>query len=131
MEGCKHNNADYRSIHDGCCSCHISPPCSYCTDQEEYCKDCGEVIEEYSPPTLTESLAAVWKPEPFKPRPCGDGLLTRIALDSSSGSTMEYTGTYEGNVSNADLLKYFGEGSWGYRFGYCQNGRFKFTKITD
>lgn len=25
---------------DGCCSCHISPPCSYCTTAKEYCPEC-------------------------------------------------------------------------------------------
>jgi hypothetical protein len=131
MNECAHNNVDYRSIREGCCACHINPPCSYCTDQEEYCKDCGEVIIEYEAPSLTESIFNAWKSEPFKPKPCGDGILTKINMDSSSGSTMHYTGTYEGDVCNADLLKYFGEGSWGYRFGYCSMGRFSFTKITD
>jgi len=34
---------------DGCCSCHISPPCGFCTryadanlDEPEYCDRCGE-----------------------------------------------------------------------------------------
>lgn len=26
---------------DKCCSCHINPPCSYCTDSREYCPECG------------------------------------------------------------------------------------------
>ncbi len=26
---------------DSCCSCHISPPCSYCTDSREYCPVCN------------------------------------------------------------------------------------------
>jgi hypothetical protein len=25
---------------DGCCSCHIHPPCSYCTDDGQYCDTC-------------------------------------------------------------------------------------------
>lgn len=29
---------------DGCCSCHISPPCSYCVDTYE-CADCGARVE--------------------------------------------------------------------------------------
>jgi hypothetical protein len=24
-------------LRDGCCSCHINPPCSYCIDAEYYC----------------------------------------------------------------------------------------------
>lgn len=26
---------------EGCCSCHINPPCSYCVDAAEYCPECG------------------------------------------------------------------------------------------
>lgn len=26
---------------DGCCSCHINPPCSYCTEPNAYCGKCG------------------------------------------------------------------------------------------
>lgn len=31
---------------DGCCSCHINPPCGYCTIQTEYCPVCGWSAEE-------------------------------------------------------------------------------------
>lgn len=31
---------------EGCCSCHINPPCSYCTTQTEYCPICGWSAEE-------------------------------------------------------------------------------------
>lgn len=26
---------------DGCCSCHINPPCSYCTEPNFFCNTCG------------------------------------------------------------------------------------------
>lgn len=26
---------------DGGCSCHINPPCSYCTENRSYCPECG------------------------------------------------------------------------------------------
>lgn len=36
---------------DGCCSCHINPPCGYCTEPNAYCPECGwsakEEQEEY------------------------------------------------------------------------------------
>lgn len=31
---------------EGCCSCHINPPCSYCTTQTEYCPVCGWSAED-------------------------------------------------------------------------------------
>ena len=33
---------------DGSCSCHINPPCSYCTNKDHYCELCGwSHLEEY------------------------------------------------------------------------------------
>jgi hypothetical protein len=26
---------------EGSCSCHINPPCGYCTEQNAYCEECG------------------------------------------------------------------------------------------
>lgn len=55
--------------------------------------------------------------------------------DSSSGSTMEYTGKYEGPVTAQDIIDYFGVGSWGKRGPYLtgdkSRGSFRYTKITD
>lgn len=31
---------------EGCCSCHINPPCGYCTTPSEYCPECGWSAEE-------------------------------------------------------------------------------------
>jgi hypothetical protein len=30
-----------RGSEDGCCSCHIAPPCGWCTDQFLACTECG------------------------------------------------------------------------------------------
>ncbi len=30
---------------EGCCSCHINPPCSYCTSHA-ICEECGEMVLE-------------------------------------------------------------------------------------
>lgn len=42
---------------DGCCSCHINPPCGYCTTQTEFCPECGWSAEEEQ----NEYLAEVYK----------------------------------------------------------------------
>ena len=31
---------------EGCCTCHINPPCSYCTTQTAYCPECGWSAED-------------------------------------------------------------------------------------
>ncbi|MCM1170203.1 MAG: hypothetical protein NC324_09750 [Bacteroides sp.] len=38
-DGCKGIIAK-RKI-EGSCSCHINPPCAYCTTPKEYCPECG------------------------------------------------------------------------------------------
>jgi len=38
FNGCKGIMVDDR---DGCCYCHISPPCGYCTAIKTYCLECG------------------------------------------------------------------------------------------
>lgn len=39
---------------EGCCSCHINPPCSYCTEQTAFCPDCGWSAEEEQDEYLAE-----------------------------------------------------------------------------
>lgn len=38
---------------EGCCSCHINPPCGYCTTDTAYCPDCNWVssndVEQIDP----------------------------------------------------------------------------------
>lgn len=31
---------------DDCCSCHLHPPCSYCTDQHLQCTECNALPDE-------------------------------------------------------------------------------------
>ena len=35
-----------KKIIDWCCSCHISPPCGFCTTQVEKCKLCWDIQTE-------------------------------------------------------------------------------------
>lgn len=133
VKECKHLNITSRPKHDdSCCSCHINPPCSYCTDLIEYCTDCGEEIEQEC--NITNSYNkdhTRFFDRKFTPVKCGNGFITGYQCDGRSGSTMVFEGTYIGDVTNTNLLEYFGTGTFGHRFGYCGGGNFKFTKITD
>src|ERR1035437_2315837 len=43
-ERCNRNNCDgiiNEHPKEGCCSCHINPPCSFCTTANQYCPVCG------------------------------------------------------------------------------------------
>lgn len=116
------------------CSCHIHPPCSACVDNKLTCKSCGwefdppppEHAYRYEGPGITGS---------YVKRPSvelGEGKrIFDFDYDSSSGSTMHYTGKCTPNVTPADILAYFGRGTFGHRGPHIHNGNFSFTKITD
>lgn len=113
------------------CSCHISPPCSYCTDTKLVCDECGEAAPEETYRAVGGNLSERLSTK----RPMadlGDGKkLFDYDYDSRSGSTMVYSGKYEGPVTAADIFKYFGDGTFGHRGPSLHDGRFHYTKITD
>jgi hypothetical protein len=51
--------------------------------------------------------------------------------DSRSGSSMQYRGRYEGNVTAADIIELLGDGTFGHRGPILDHGTFTYTKITD
>ena len=65
-------------------------------------------------------------------RDLGDGKrIFDCDYNSSSGSTMEYRGRYEGPVTAEDIIKLLGDGTFGHRGPRMINGSFTYTKITD
>lgn len=116
------------------CSCHISPPCCACTDNRLTCEDCG--LEEEKP-VNEEKYRTVGGgiSERYSTRPSvelGEGKrIFDFDYDSSSGSTMVYRGKYKGDVTAEDILRYFGDGTFGHRGPSLRNGCFTYTKITD
>lgn len=75
---------------------------------------------------------AEWVPNKKPSIDLGDGKrIFDYDYDSSSGSTMVYSGRYEGNVTSEDIIKALGDGSFGHRGPFFQDGRFTYTKITD
>ena len=45
---------------DVCCSCHINPPCSYCTDISYMCGECGEEPEDAFKESIKEQKNNGW-----------------------------------------------------------------------
>ena len=52
---------------DSCCSCHINPPCDYCTTAREYCPVCGwegrdeqEESERIQSSAITKEQREAW-----------------------------------------------------------------------
>ena len=122
------------------CSCHISPPCSACTDNRLTCDACGwEEPEPEPPPPPTQSERDGWARrqaewEAARKRghtfPSG-GRIFNVDHDGRSGSTMVFSGEYEGDVTAKDIFEYLGDGTFGHRGPYLGRGRFTYTKITD
>lgn len=113
------------------CSCHINPPCSACLSVKLTCNGCGEEIKgnsEIQPWfSYTQPGHSSRKVHQFR-----EGVrIFNWGYDSSSGSTMVYTGEYEGEVTKEDIISYFGDGTFGHRGPSFYNGRFTYTKITD
>lgn len=116
------------------CSCHINPPCSSCVDNKLTCDNCGweepEIKNEETYQHVGGGIIAS-----FFTRPSHDfGNGKRIFdydYDSSSGSTMVFKGRYKGDVTEKDILDYFGDGTFGHLGPYLNNGIFTYTKITD
>jgi len=117
------------------CSCRISPPCSSCTDVKITCNYCGweeEYTFESAPESAQKAPSTEWWRRKKGSHDFGNGKrIFDYDYDSSSGSTMVYTGRYEGDVTAADIIAVIGDGTFGHRGPFMDNGRFTYTKITD
>lgn len=119
---------------DGDCSCHINPPCSACQNSLLACNNCDWRDEKV--PVSTGSYRLLESYSRNRTVTIGEGKqLIDFTYDSSSGSTMHYTGRYSGPVTAKDIVTYLGTGSWGHRgphlYGDSTRGHFTYTKITD
>ena len=118
------------------CSCHISAPCDRCLSNALTCDSCGW---ECPPPVYTKANAAFysdWIARHAEYRARGHtfphgGRIFNMDMDSRSGSTMAYTGQYEGPVTPEDIYQHLGDGTFGHRGPTMSNGRFWYTKVTD
>jgi hypothetical protein len=123
------------------CSCHINPPCGSCTDTVLTCNKCWWADDGQPDKSVPSAVPQEWKKfyrdnSPPWNTDLSDGKrLIEWNYDSRSGSTMVYTGKYEGPVTGKDILTNFGDGTFGHRgptlYGDDKSGRFTYTKITD
>lgn len=124
------------------CSCHINPPCSACVSNWPVCDECGRVAEAqpstHTAPLTPEQEALLWKPmldeyrASMARRKIDEGkFVTDLHCNGSSGSTMVWTGGYEGPVTPEDIKNHFGDGTFGHRGPSMGGGRFRYTLITD
>lgn len=117
------------------CSCHISPPCSACTNPREYCPECGWEAEEeerawYLNNTrivATDKTMTVGHSMGF--RPLDPRKLEWHSL-SHSNSSMIKEGVYPEEMTQSEVEMRV-KGTFGGRFEYFRNGKFKYIAYTD
>ncbi len=109
------------------CSCHISSPCHACTSFVLTCNECG--WEDNSEPVDYVACCpglylVVNKPQPL------DNTKVSYRCELHSNSSMIKKGVYPERMSMEDVRKEV-DGTFGGRFEYFKDGKFKFIAYTD
>lgn len=115
----------------GDCSCHLNPPCGACTEHREFCPLCGweardeekpfnEFVVKYDKNGVWES----WKPRPLDPRKID----YHIKVHTNSSQICE--GVYPEGTQQSEVLALV-KGTFGGRFEYFKDGKFKYIAYTD
>ena len=130
---------------DGSCSCHINPPCSYCTTPKEYCPECDwdaydEQIEEDKKryEANRESYEAeqrAWKAEKdlfdamYDGRDQPDKL--RIRNYGHTHFSMTVKGVFPKGTETKETILQQVKGTFGGRFVRFDDFRFEYIAYTD
>ena len=114
------------------CSCHISPPCAACTNNQLKCDQCGYQPEEpeYKDIPVTPSVYGIFLTQrEYKPKPLDNSKIDyRIKMHTASSQICE--GVYPEGVTR-DEVENVVRGTFGGRFEYFGNGKFKYIAYTD
>lgn len=118
---------------EGSCSCHIAPPCSYCTEDNNYCPECDWSGEEEQRKVFHESVKKVNVNEiSYRRKEVED--LDKSKIDWITKPHTHFSMIIEGVCPIGTEAKDVREkvnGTFGGRFEYFANGRFKFIAYTD
>jgi hypothetical protein len=127
---------------EGSCSCHISPPCGYCTEQTEYCPACEwSASEEEKRHQPTAEQLAAWERERNEWAARHEEFLKKFhSLDpvskfdyraeSHTHFSMRAYGMYPPDMTAAQIADHV-RGTFGGRFTRFGNGRFEYIAYTD
>lgn len=116
------------------CSCHINPPCSYCTTAHEYCPVCDwdgeEEQAEYEQQIAarTKAQRQTW----YQPRTVRSLDPTKIDFirKGHTNASMKVEGVYPPNTAIEEVEKLV-RGTFGGRFEQFGGGRFVYIAYTD
>ena len=112
------------------CSCHINPPCSSCTRVKLHCAACNWEAEEYlfnDHIVMKNTKTKIW--EGWKLRPLDPKNIDWHSY-SHTYSSMIKEGVYPAGTTKEEVLKVV-NGTFGGRFEYFKDGKFKFIAYTD
>lgn len=123
-------STDAPADHEHGCSCHINPPCGFCTTDWAHCDECGWKASDddnYIP--VPTEYAALYVMERVKPRPL-DPRKIDYRTTSHSNASQKVTGVYPDGVTRAEVEARVC-GTFGGRFTSFGNGKFEYIAYTD
>lgn len=121
---------------EGSCSCHVNPPCGYCTAPKAYCPVCGwSEEEEHAEEYLKNLNKAIKYSESFlkyKRKTINDLDNTKIdwIVKGHTHFSMICEGVYPENTTMEEIRKLV-DGTFGGRFESFGGGKFKYIAYTD
>ena len=124
---CKEAKLQFRFSSGTCCSCHISAPCAACVDQKLTCDACG--FKDDPEPHRDVPVAPGLAMREYAPRPL-DPTKIDWRNEIHTSSSMIKKGVYPEGVSQEEVRKVV-NGTFGGRFEYFADGKFKFIAYTD
>lgn len=127
---CNQGILHYPPVHN--CTCHISPPCSACTDRQLECDKCGYQPEEpdYKDLLVTPILNGIGiSMREHKPQPL-DNTKIDYRVKMHTGFSQICEGVYPIGTTMKEVEEKV-RGSFGGRFEHFGNGKFKYIAYTD
>lgn len=117
---------------EGCCSCHINPPCGYCTEDNRYCSVCDWNGADEQSELLQKINTKAVEPYVYKVRTIADLDNSRIdwIRKSHTHFSMIKEGVYPEGTTRSEV-EHKVRGTFGGRFTYFDKGRFTYVAYTD
>lgn len=127
---------------DGCCSCHINPPCGYCTTDTSFCPKCGWSAQEEMEQIDMTPYNSDWYDDIMKAQEAKRmDILAKMRhekpidkiewlSESHTHFSMIKKGVYPNGMTRADVRKEV-DGTFGGRFRVFDKNVFEFIAYTD
>lgn len=118
---------------DTCCSCHINPPCSHCTEDRNYCPVCDwqgkDDYIQHMNGFVIHTDSKTHNHNSWKRRELDNSKIDYHIL-SHTNSSQICEGVYPEGTTREDVLEQV-KGTFGGRFKHFGNGKFKYVAYTD